>query len=256
MSPNIEDRMKRIGFALLVCFSLNAQAVQQCNVDIKNEVRLDGTQVEIYQDDSPKVLIDGDNNVFINGKKLDLNQMQRDAIASYREHMNEYVPRAKQIARDGLDLAQSALDDVAASFNNTDAFNNVKHALKGFFNKLEQRYQKEDKFVLQEAAFDDAVTRWKDDFSAAKETFNSEFFSSAFSALSEQMKDEGGLNLTEMKDKMMDLQASLRTKFKSESKDIEQDAIEYCDDLEKVAEEEKMLHQKIPELKNYKVFLI
>jgi hypothetical protein len=248
--------MKKLAMLFLACFSLNTYAAKQCSVDIKNEVHLDGSQVEIYQEESAKVLIDEDNNVFINGKKLDLNQVQRDAIESYREHMNEYVPKAKEIARDGLALAQSALDDIAKSFDNSEAFNNVKEALQAFFGKVENHYQKEDQFVLQEAAFGNALETWKEDLSAAKETFNAEFFSSAFTAMSEQMKEEGGFNLTEMKAKMVELQANLKTKLKTESKAIEKDAVQYCEDLEKIAEEEKMLHEKIPELKDYKVFLI
>ncbi|MDB1123195.1 DUF2884 family protein [Vibrio algarum] len=248
--------MKKIVISLMLCFSVGAQAAKQCSVDIKNEVHLDGHQVEIVQPDASKVLIDQDNNVFINGEKLDLNQAQIDAIESYREHMNKYVPQVLDIARDGLELAQNALDEIAVSFNNSEAFNSVKEALEEFFNGMAQRYQKDEQFILQEAAFSDAVATWKEDFAAARETFNAEFFSSAFTAISEQMNAEGGLNLTELKDKLVELQANLTTKLEADSKEIEKDAKQYCGDLEAVAEEEKMLHEKIPELKDYQVFLI
>lgn len=255
---SFEVSMKKQGLllAILASISIQVQAQGQCNLDIQNEVHLDGDQVEIYQQDAPQVLIDKDNNVFINGEKLDLDSIQRDAVDQYRQNMNEYLPKAKEIAKDGLALAKSILDDISTSFDNSEAFNNVKQALEEFFNSLEQRYQKGDEFVLQEAAFGDAMTNWKEDFAAAKETFNAEFFSSAFDAMAEQMKQEGGLNLTELKNKMVELQANLDSKLKSESTEIKQDAQQYCDDLEKVAEEEKMLHEKIPELKDYKVFLI
>lgn len=254
----IEVVMKKQGLALVMLagISLQVHAQGQCNVDIQNEVHVDGTQVEIYQQNAPQVLIDKDNNVFINGKKLNLDAVQREAVEKYRQSMNEYLPKAKEIARNGLELAKSILDDISASFDNSEAFNSVKQVLEDFFNGLEKRYQKGNEFVLQEAAFGDAVDNWKEDFAAAKDTFNAEFFSSAFSALSEQMKQEGGINLTALKDKMVELQVSLDSKLKSESIELKKEAEQYCDDLEKVAEEEKMLHEKIPQLKNYKVFLI
>lgn len=252
----LEEDMRKVVIGLMLCFSVGAQAAKQCSVDIKNEVHLDGQQVEIIHKDASKVLIDLDNNVFINGEKLELTQAQKEAIESYRERMNKYVPKALDIARDGLELAQSALDELAASFSDSEAFNSVKEALEAFFNGIEQRYQKDDQFVLQEAALSDAWATWKDDFAVARETFNSEFFSSAFSALAEEMNAEGGLNLTELKDKLIGLQARLETALKVDSIEIEKDAKQYCDDLEAVAEEEKMLHEKIPELKDYEVFLI
>lgn len=191
--------MKKIGLALLLCVSAATNAAQQCRVDIKNEVHLDGSQVKIYHKEDSKVLIDENNNVYIDGKKLSLNQMQQDAVASYREHMNQYLPKALDIANDALALVQSAIDDIATSFNNSEAFNNLKQALDSFFKGLEQRYKKENQFVLQEAAFGDAFNNWQDDLAAAKETFNSEFFSSAFTVLSEQMSAEGGLILLSLK---------------------------------------------------------
>lgn len=250
--------MKKTVLALMMFVAVNAHAqVQgQCNVDIQNEVHLDGNKVEIYQQDSPQVLIDKDNNVFINGEKLDLDAVQREAVEKYRQSMNEYLPKAKEIARNGLDLAKSILDDISASFSDSAAFNSVKEALEEFFNGLEKRYQKGNEFVLQEAAFSDAMANWKEDFAEAKKTFNAEFFSSAFDALTEKMKQEGGINLTELKDKLADLQSTLDDKISTQSKEIKQDAEQYCDDLETVAEDEKMLHEKIPQLKDYKVFLI
>lgn len=248
--------MKKWIVALLLILSTSLQAAEQCKVDIKNEVRVDGSHVEIIQRDVSKVLIDENNDVYINGEKLDLNQLQREAVASYRQHMNEYLPKAVQIAQDGLALVESALDEVAVSFNNSEAFTNVKQALQSFFNGIKQRYQKDNQFVLKEAAFSDALAGWKDDLAEAKKTFNAEFFSSAFTALSEQMKGEGGVNLTALKEKLVQLQASIETRFESDAKKLEQEAQQYCDDLEKVAEEEKMLHETIPELKDYQVFLI
>ncbi|MDG3087381.1 DUF2884 family protein [Vibrio hannami] len=243
-----------LGFALLFCSTAFAQS--QCKVDIQNEVHLDGKQVEIYQDDVPKVLIDQDNQLFINGQKMELSATQQAALDSYRSNLNEYLPKAKEIARDGLALMNDVLDDIAVSFNNSEAFNNVKKVLEEFLTKLEKRYYKEDGFVMQKAAFSDAFNNWKQDFADARETFNSEFFSSAFDALSQKMKQEGGINLTELKEELMSLKQNLDGKLQADSAELQQDAQQYCEDVEKVAEEEKMLHEKIPELKDYQVFLI
>jgi len=243
-----------ISFALL--FASQSVYAGQCKIDVNNEVHLDGAQVEVYQQGQPKVLIDKDNNVFINGEPLELDQMQQQAAQAYREKMNKYLPKAKLLAHGGVELAKEIVDDVSASFDNSQAFDNVKQAIDNFYADLEARYEQDGEFVLKEQAFSDVWNNWRGEFDRMLETFNSEFFSSAFTALSEKMKTEGGINLTELKEKMSELKAQLEQKVEGKTQDLQQEAEQYCDELEQVAEEEKALHEKIPALKNYRVFTI
>ncbi|CCN36318.1 conserved hypothetical protein [Vibrio nigripulchritudo SO65] len=245
---------KWIGLALLTMSTYSHAS--QCEVDVENEVHLDGHEVEVYQQGQAKVLIDKDNNVFINGEKLSLSEWQAQAVDTYREKMNEYVPRAKDIANNGADLAKDIVDDVSASFDNSEAFSNVKTAIDDFYSELESRYYQEGEFILKENAFKDAFSNWKKDFEGAMQTFNGEFFSSAFSALSEKMKTDGGINFTEMQKQMSALKDSLKEKIQGQSKEIRKEAQQYCEQLKDVATEEQKLHEKIPELKDYPVFLI
>ncbi|PKF78427.1 chemotaxis protein [Vibrio sp. vnigr-6D03] len=246
--------IKWIGLALLTISTYSHAS--QCKVDVENEVHLDGNRVEVYQQGEAKVLIDKDNNVFINGEKLALDEWQHKAVDSYREKMNEYVPRAKDIANNGADLAKDIVDDVSASFNDSQAFNNVKSAIDDFYTDLESRYYQDGEFILKENAFGDAFSHWKKDFDGAMEKFNGEFFSSAFSALSEKMKTEGGINFTELQKQLGSLKDTLKEKIEGQSEEIRKEAQQYCEQLKDVASEEQKLHEKIPALKDYPVFLI
>ncbi|MCV5664566.1 YggN family protein, partial [Escherichia coli] len=74
-------------------------------MDINNEVRMDGQSLEIRQTTGDKAVVDEDNNLFIKGELIELNADQKAAIEDYREKMNAYIPQAKQLASDGLALA-------------------------------------------------------------------------------------------------------------------------------------------------------
>lgn len=228
----------------------------QCNVDIENEVHLNGTALEIYQDGTSNVLINKNNDLYIHGEKIELDEMQQQAIESYREKMNVYLPRAKDIANDGLNLANDIIDDVSMSFDSSASFDKVKVALEAFFADVEARYYQDDEFVLQKDAFDSFVQNWRKDFDKAQEVFNSEFFTSAFDAMSEKMKQEGGINFTELANNMAELKERLAAKVAQQSKAIEKEAQNYCESLDEMAEQEQQLHQTIPELKDYQVFTI
>ncbi len=111
-------------------------------------------------------------------------------------------------------------------------------------------------FVLQSEAFSSFMDNWEQDVAKAKEVFNKEFFSSAFTALQEKMSEEGGLNLTELSKQMDELKTRMSETMKVQSESLKQQAEDYCDSLNDVAEQEQDLQKKIPELKDYQVFTI
>ncbi len=240
----------------LVMSSGSVYALERCKVDIQNEVHLDGEQIKVVASDKSKLRIDEQSNLYINGERVDLSDMQKQALNSYRENMNTYVPQARELAQNGLSMTNDLLDDVAQSFDNSQAFQNVKEALAEFFADVESRYYQDGEFVLKSEAFSSFMDHWQEDLAKAREVFNSEFFSSAFTALSDKMKAEGGLNLSELSEEMEILKSRLAETMASQQDTLKKQASDYCESLNDVAEQEQDLQQKIPELKDYQVFTI
>ncbi|HBV77327.1 MULTISPECIES: DUF2884 family protein [Vibrio] len=239
----------------LTSLSVCAQT-PQCDIRIDNEMHLKNESISVYQDGQPKVVIDQNNQVFINGEKVDLNQIQQQEVKNYREKVSTYVPRAKQIADDGVKLANEVIDDVSATFKNQAAFDNVKQAIGDFYSDIESRYYQNGEWVLKKDAVSQAITNWKTDSSAAMQRFNGEFFSSAFTVLSDKMKADGSVNLSELQNQLIDLKAKVENRLKNQSSELQKEANDYCTDLKGLAVDEKALHQQIPELKGYEVFVI
>lgn len=247
--------MKKLAvlISMLTTFSVSAT---QCRVDIKNEIRLDGEAVEIHQQNGDKARVDSQNNLYIHGEKIELSQDQQAAIESYRENLNAYLPKAKQLAADGLAFANDVIDDVAASLDAPGAFDNVKQAVGKFFAEVESRYYQEGELVLPAESFSSMTQSWREDFQRAQEIFNKEFFASAFEALSSKMKGEGGFNLSVLSDSMAELKKKVEEKVKAHSKEVEKQTQDFCDSLDHMAAQEQEMLKKIPELKNYQVFTI
>lgn len=239
----------------LSSFSALAQA-PRCDININNELHLKDDVVSVYQQGEPKVVIDQENQLFINGKKIDLNQMQQQAVKTYREKVSLYVPKAKDIADQGVELANEVIDDVSESFNDPDSFNNLKKAMDDFYSDVESRYYNDGEWVLKKDAVSEAIANWKADSAAAMQRFNGEFFSSAFAVLSEKMKADGSVNLSELQNQLIDLKAKVETKLQSQSVELQQEATDYCVDLQGIAKDEETLRQQVPELKGYEVFVI
>ncbi|HDM8169243.1 TPA: YggN family protein [Vibrio harveyi] len=134
--------MKKLLTLSLLTISASGYAAQ-CRVDINNEVRMDGQNLEIVHTNGEKAVVDEDNNLFIKGELIELDDDQKAAIENYREKMNAYIPQAKQLASDGLALANDIIDDIAVSLDAPDSFDNVKVAIKDFFADVEARYYKD-----------------------------------------------------------------------------------------------------------------
>ncbi len=247
--------MKKLLILTLLTVSASGYSAQ-CRIDINNEVHLDGQSLEIHQTSGDKAVVDQNNNLFIKGQQVELDSEQKVAIAGYREQMNATIPKAKQLASDGLELANTIIDDLAASLDSPGAFDNVKASIKTFFADVESRYYKDGDFILPAESFESMTQSWTEDLAKAQEIFNKEFFTSAFEALSNKMNQEGGLNLTALSESMAKLSGQIEQRIAEHSKEVEKRAEELCDSLDEMAEQEQDVLKKIPELKDYRVFTI
>lgn len=245
---------KTILLAALLCSSSVWAA--QCKIDVQNEVHLSGSSVEIHTTSGDTAVMDGSNRLYLHGEQIQLDSSQQQAIQSYRESVSSAVPRAKELAQKGMDVASDLLDDVAASLDAPNAFEGVKQSMKDFFADVESRYYQGEDFVLPANTFESMTQQWQQDFEKAKAMFSQEFFSSAFDAVSEKMKQDGGINLTELGNTMSELTAKFEARLREHEATVEKEGKELCESLDDIVEQEQELHKKIPELKNYQVFTI
>ncbi|MEI8671671.1 YggN family protein [Vibrio sp. SA48] len=228
----------------------------QCRVNVGHEVHLDGEKVEIIKTSTDKVLMDDQNNLYIHGERVELDAEQQSALEKYQEDINTALPKAKQLASDGLALANDILDDIAASIDSPNAFDNVKQSMTEFFADIESRYYQDGDLVLPAQTFESMSETWAEDIEKAKALFNQEFIASAFEALSSKMQQEGGLNLTELANTIAELKDKLAVRINEYSTKIQKENDDFCESLDNMVEQEQQLHQKIPELKDYQVFTI
>lgn len=248
--------MKKIVLVTSLLCSTSLWAAQCHQVDVKNEVHLSGKDVEIHTASGQTAVMDHNNNLYLAGEKQSLTPQQQQAVESYRESIANALPKARQVASDGLAMANDILDDVANSIDAPEAFNNVKQSMKAFVDDIEARYNKDGDWVLPADTFESMSQQWQQDFDKARALFTQEFLTGAFDAIASKMKQDGGINLTELGNTMTDLKARLEQRFNEHSQTIEKERRELCDSLDDVVEQEQQLHQKIPELKNYQVFTI
>ncbi|MGO1298627.1 MAG: DUF2884 family protein [Vibrio sp.] len=242
--------------AIVVLLSALPVWASQCHVDVNNEVHLDGKKVEIHRQDGSVAKLDENNHVRINGQALPLNSEQRSMVDKFRTSMNDSVPKMKQVIDDSLEIADDVLDKVSTSLNTPHAFDDVKQSIQSYASKMEQRYYKNGEFVLPANTYAEMKKQWADEFEQMKAVFTSEFLTSSFNSISENMKKNGGMNLSKLSETMGSLKQQVTEQLKTHKQKIKKDSKEMCDSLNDIVQQEHALHEKIPELKKYQVFTI
>ncbi|MFG0606392.1 YggN family protein [Vibrio mimicus] len=250
-----ENTMKKDLLALSLLMSSSTWAAQ-CQVDIQNEVHLNTQRVEILRSSSDKALIDKQNNLYIQGKKMVLSADQQAAVRQYRDLLTSMLPKAQRWADDSLKVANQLVDEVAVSLEAPQAFENVKKSMATFFAQAKAQYFKNGDLVVPAETFESMQNRWQQELSRGREMLTQQFFASAFDVMANKMQQEGGLNLTQLGKNMGDLKNKLDEKVKEQTATFEKQGQEWCDALNKMTQQEQQLHKKIPQLKNYQVFTI
>ncbi len=250
------NKFALIALACAAALGAPLASAAQCDISIKNDVHIGDSELEIEHQGEIAVVMDDDNHLYIHGDKIELDPDQEQAIADYREKINSYVPKAKQMAEESLKLAEDIMDDIAISLDMPGAFDEAKISVKEFFDGLQKKYSENGDWVLPSVDTDELQKSWQQDIDALMAVLNEEFFESAFNALSAKMDQEGSLNLSELADTMAELKANFDERLKAHEAEIERQSQELCDSVGDLAEEEKALHEKIPALKDYQVFTI
>ncbi|MEK6177533.1 DUF2884 family protein [Vibrio cholerae] len=166
--------MKKSFLTLALLMSSSTWAAQ-CQVDIQNEVHLNTQRIEIRRTSSDKALIDKQNNLYIQGKRVSLNADQQAAVRQYREQLTSLLPKAQRWADDSLKLANQLVDDVALSLEAPQAFNNVKTSMATLFAEAKAEYFKNGDLVVPAETFAAMQTRWQQKLAQGKKSSRSNF---------------------------------------------------------------------------------
>ncbi|MGF1726984.1 YggN family protein [Photobacterium nomapromontoriensis] len=228
---------------------------QSCPVNVPNDIHIADDQVSIYQEGRAKLLIDDNNQLFINGKKIDLDVAQQQAMQAYSDHVKQYLPQMAAIADDGVLIAKDMIDELSASFDGNEAFAGANQLVKKYSEEAKQKFYKDGEFVMPADIFSTVDGQWKQDFEHAIKNVSAESMAGILAALSNEMKN-GDLNFTEFQQKLSDLKTRMQTRIQERSGDVAEKANNLCDSIQGLAEEEKQLQHMIPELKNYPMFEI
>lgn len=118
--------MKRLllAAALALSFSATASAgghtFESCGIDSRYSVSFEsGGLLFVREDGKPARVLMNKGRLQIDGRDIGLSDADRSRVAEFEATVRALVPQAKAVARDAVDIAYSAVSEVAATFSQT-----------------------------------------------------------------------------------------------------------------------------------------
>ncbi|MGR5143420.1 DUF2884 family protein [Photobacterium sp. DNB23_23_1] len=242
-----------IALSLLTCST--SSFAQSCPVNVPNDIHIAGNEVSVYQDGQAKLLIDSENQLFIEDKQVALSEPQTLALQSYSEHVKSYLPQMANLADEGASIAQDIIDELSIHFGGGDAFSGAEQLVDEYSEKAKQKFYPDGEFVMPADVFESMDTNWKQEFEEALKHISMESISGIIASLSAEMKS-GELSFSDFQSELSQLKQRLQETIRQRSGEVAEQAGTICESIEGLAEEEQELQQVIPELKDYQMFEI
>jgi hypothetical protein len=160
-----EPPMKRLLLAatLALTVATGAQAgnrnLSSCGLESKYDVVLDRSGLQFSREDGkPGRIVMNKGSLTIDGREVSISEADRARIAEYEAVVRALVPQAKGIARDAVDIAYTAVSEVAAAFSPTADSGATRQRLGVLRDEFKQRVDDSfEKRPWSEDEFDNAV---------------------------------------------------------------------------------------------------
>ena len=221
-----------------------------CPVELHNELRITAQQIEIHRTDQHAVITQ-QNELLISGQPIRVTNQQQAVLRDYRQQIDSILAETQQLTNKNLQRSRILLEDVATRLEAPGAFDNVQHRIESLFSEVEARYHHQEQWVFPAQNFLATEKEWQQEFERAQQVISQQFLSDAFMVIAQKMQRQGGMNLTELTRQMDDLKIHITQRLNDYSQQLTSEVTALCSSLTQLQQQEQVLHQSIPRLKNF-----
>jgi hypothetical protein len=248
--------------ALLLSFAFigSSQAANQCHAGFNYGVIIEANRVRITEHGKTFIQINNNQQLFVNGREINLSAEQRELIRSYSIGLKQQVPQIVSVATDGIELSLDAVTKVIGGLTgeNSDSqqkiletFNQLKTNMKSRFN------QSEDSYFLAAQNFNELDQLIEGQFKHELKQIISQSVSSILVAVGEVMRnDEGFEQSNDIGERIDKITSDLSIDIHDKASQLRDKVDLFCQSLSPINESEKLLNQHIPALNNFDLIRI
>lgn len=247
----------RLVFSLLLMFCSWSGVANECNMAFRHGILISPEQIRIQDTNQTVFQINQDQDLFIRGEWITLNQAEQELVRQYAQGLRKFVPELVSIAVDSVELGLTAIENMLAGIGSTAQQEEWQALIR------ETTYQLTSRFV-----------RSGDHFYLAPQSLN-ELDAFLHGELKQQLKDLAKYTVGAVWDALRDalrqteddfersesqswqpadeLLAKINTGLDLKADELEQKSVLFCQRLTHLDHIETQLQQRLPQLLTYDV---
>lgn len=233
-----------------------------CNIDFKYGVIIDEQRIRILEKQQTLIQINNQEQVFVAGREIYLDQSQVSLIREYTQSIREQVPQIVSIALESVNLGLKAVNRVIASLTGENSA--IQQKLQGRFEELEWRlkarfnHSNNSYYIAPQdfADFDDILEgAFENEIKEIVSKSIGTLLIAVGEAVANKNSEEEILNNTEKRISTFDERLQLmgeeiELEISPQALLLKNRAESFCNALGKLDLLEQQINQKIPELKH------
>lgn len=234
-----------------------AQA-QQCDINFAHGVIIDPAHIRIVNNGQTYVQINGEYQLFVNGREVKLSAEQKIQLSQYTTGIRAEVPEIVSIAIEGVELGLKAVNKVISSLTGENSashqkfqekFNEMKWRLRARFNHSDESY------YIAPQDFDDFDEVFAGEFEKEIEAIVSDSVGTILIAVGEAMthrEEQSSEQRVETFDQRIETMANdIKLGISNQANALEAKAEKICARLITLDKIENKLQLEIPELSEF-----
>jgi len=231
---------------------------EQCDINLNYGIVIDPGHVRIIDEDKTYLQINGNDQLFVNGKEITLTNKQKELVTRYTLGIREQIPSIVSIAIEGVDIGFKAVNKVISGITGENSASHQK--LQKHFDELQWRLRKrfnqsDESFYIAPQGFDDLEQIFADEFEQEIEAIVTESLGTILIAVGEAITNSNSKNNEQPESPFKERMASIAEEFELEVGDkidaLKSKAENFCTKLAELDDIENQLNREVKALSLY-----
>ncbi|MGB1262382.1 MAG: DUF2884 family protein [Cognaticolwellia sp.] len=243
---------------LVTCLGISAANAQQCDINFNYGVIIDPAHVRMVTHGQTYVQINGQHQLFVNGREITLNSEQQNQLSEYSTGIRSQVPAIVSIAIEGVELGLKAVNKVISGLTGENSashqqfqekFDEMKWRLRARFTHSDESY------YIAPQDFDDFDEVFAGEFEKEIEAIVSDSVGTILVAVGEAMTHREEQSSEQRVDtfdqRISSMGDDIKFDISNQANALEDKAEKICARLVKLDELENSLQAEIPALSEF-----